>query len=397
MRKNRIDELLTVYRDGLLHDTVPFWQRHAPDRECGGFMTFLAADGTVVSTDKPVWVAGRVTWLFATLYNEVEQRPEWLELATHGIRFLEKHAFDTDGRMFYSLTRDGRPLRKRRYLFSESFGVMAFAAYSKASGDESAKKRARSIFELMLRYYRTPGLLEPKLLPQTRQLKGLAMPMILLSISQELRRADDHPLYAQEATAAVNEIRKDFLKPEFKVLLESVGPKGEFLDEPTGRTVNPGHAIEVSWFMLQEARLRGGDDDLVKAALQILDWSMEIGWDEQYGGLYYFRDCKGFPCEQYEHDMKLWWPHNEAIFATLLAHHMTGDAKYERWHAMLHDWAYAHFPDRKHGEWFGYLHRDGSISSTLKGNMWKGPFHHPRMQLYCWKLLEEMRGKGDMS
>ena len=39
-------------------------------------------------------------------------------------------------------------------------------------------------------------------------------------------------------------------------------------------------------------------------------------------------------------------------------------------------------------EWFGYLHNDGSIISTLKGNLWKGFFHIPRMKLISWQLLE---------
>ena len=54
------------------------------------------------------------------------------------------------------------------------------------------------------------------------------------------------------------------------------------------------------------------------------------------------------------------------------------------------DWAYRHFPDPEHGEWYGYLHRDGRISVRLKGNLWKGPFHLPRMQLMGWRILEEM-------
>ncbi|MCC6423210.1 MAG: AGE family epimerase/isomerase [Phycisphaerales bacterium] len=391
MNAEQIAHYLAIYRDGLLKDVVPFWQRHAPDRECGGFLTFLDADGSVVGTDKPIWVAGRATWLFSTLYNNVEKRPEWLELAAHGLDFLRRHAFDRDGRMYYSVTRDGRPLRKRRYLFSESFGVIAFAEYAKAAQDAAAGQKAKDIYQLMLRYHNTPGLLEPKIIPQTRQLKGHAMPMIFMAITQVLRQIDPkNPLYREVIDHSLHEIRDHFLKPQFKMLLENVGPWGEFLDEPMGRVVNPGHAIESSWFIMEEARHRR-DRDLLSLALQILDWHLECGWDNEYGGILYFIDCKGKPCEQYEHDMKLWWPHNEAIYATLLAHHLTGDEKYLHWHKKLHDWAYAHFPDRTNGEWFGYLHRDGSLSSPLKGNMWKGPFHLPRMLLYCWKLLEQMK------
>src|SRR5687768_14777675 len=87
--------------------------------------------------------------------------------------------------------------------------------------------------------------------------------------------------------------------------------------------------------------------------------------------------------QEYWAEMKFWWPHAEAIIASLLAWTLTGDAKYARWHEMVHDWAYRVFRDRQSGEWFGYARRDGVISTTLKGNMWKGPYHIPRMQWYC--------------
>ena len=389
MTPQKIRELIQIYRDGLLEDTMPFWQQHAVDHEYGGFMTFLDADGTIVSTDKPMWVIGRITWLFAKLYNTVEPRVEWLSLAKHGISFLRQYGFDEDGRMFYAVRRDGRPLRKRRYLYTETFGVIALAEYARAAGDEQAKQQACDLYRLILKYHRTPGLLEPKVFPQTRAMKSHAMPMILVATSQVLRNVDDDPLYKQIIDDSIQEIEQHFLKSEFKALLESVGPNGEFVDEPVGRVVNPGHAIETAWFIIEEGRTRNSNS-MIELGRQILDWSLAMGWDNEYGGIYYFRDVKGLPCEQYEHDMKLWWPHNEAIYATLLAYYLTGQEEYANWHRKLHDWAYAHFPDHENREWFGYLHRDGSISSTLKGNMWKGPFHLPRMQLYCWKLLEEM-------
>jgi len=234
-------------------------------------------------------------------------------------------------------------------------------------------------------------MLEPKGIPGTRALKSHAVPMILLATAQVLRQVDDDPIYNEVIDLSLHEVLNHFMNVKHEVLLENVGPSGAFLDEPEGREVNPGHAIETSWFIMEEARHRGNDPELIRQASRILDWSLKFGWYQQYGGLLYFRDCKGYPNPNYEHDMKLWWPHNEAIYATLLAYHLTGDDTYADWHTKLHDWAYAHFPDKVHDEWFGYLHRDGSVSSTLKGNMWKGPFHLPRMQLNCWKLLEKMQ------
>jgi N-acylglucosamine 2-epimerase len=383
-------ELIRIYRDGLLQDTVPFWIKHSVDREYGGFTFCLDRDGTVIDTDKPIWVHGRFSWLLSTLYADVEPRPEWLELAEHGIDFLRRYGFDADGRMFFQVTRDGRPLRKRRYLFSETFAVSALAAYARAAHDDRARQEAVDLFKLVIRYLTTPGLLPPKVNPDVRPMKGLAIPMILIVTAQTLREASDDPVCDEWIDRCIQEIERDFVKPEWEAVLETVGPNGEFLDHFDGRMMNPGHSIEASWFIMQEARRRGNDPHLLKLGTTILDWMWKRGWDEEYGGLLYFRDVKGLPVQEYWQDMKFWWPHNEAIIATLLAYLLTGDEKYAQWHQRVHDWSYAHFPDPEFGEWYGYLHRDGRISVPLKGNMWKGPFHLPRMQLRCWQILEEL-------
>jgi N-acylglucosamine 2-epimerase len=394
MSPDRLRRLFEIYRGGLLEDTLPFWIPRAIDRECGGYLTALDQDGSPLQTDKSVWVQGRFAWLLATLFDTVERRSEWLDLSRHGIDFINRHCFDVDGRMFFAVTRDGRPLRKRRYLFSEAFAVIALAAFGRAAGDGPSKAQALELFRLLLKYHREPGLLEPKIIPATRRVKGLAMPMILMATAQELRKTMDDPLCTQVIDACIDEIERDFLKPDLRCVLETVGPDGELYDTFDGRTVCPGHAIEAGWFILEEARIRGNAPRLIALGTRIIRWSLDIGWDTRYGGLVYFCDARGLPSAEYAHDMKLWWPHNEAIIATLLAHQLTGDEEHERWHERVHEWAYAHFPDPLHGEWFGYLHRDGSVSTRLKGNLWKGPFHLPRMQWYCSLRAEEMLQQG---
>lgn len=390
----KTDELIRVYRDGLLNDTLPFWFPRSVDRECGGFFTALDQDGSVLHTDKPVWVQGRASWMLATMYSAVEPREEWLDLARHGIDFLQKHCFDSDGRMFFWVTREGKPLRKRRYLFSEAFAVMAFAAYGVAAKDDRLCKKALDLFKLILRYHTTPGLLPPKVNPDTRPMKGLAMSMMLILSAQELRKAVNDPLCSAVIDESISEIERDFMKPEFRCVLENVGPRGEFYDTLDGRLVNPGHSLEAGWFILEEARHRNNDPRLVRLGMTIIEWSYEMGWDREFGGILYFRDAKNLPPTEYWHDMKFWWPHNEAIIATLMAYRFSGDKKFLNWHRQVHDWSYAHFPDSVHGEWFGYLHRDGTLSTRVKGTMWKGPFHLPRMQLSCWKMLEQESAKS---
>ncbi|MFZ5517646.1 MAG: AGE family epimerase/isomerase [Candidatus Zhuqueibacterota bacterium] len=385
----RKNDLKSLYRDGLLNDVLPFWIRHSVDEEYGGFMFCLDRDGSVIDTDKGMWQNCRFTWLLSTLYNTVEKKQEWLDLARHGVDFILKHGFDSDGRMFFQVTREGAPVRKRRYIFTETFAAIALAAYAKASGDAEIAERAEAIFQLIIRYLTTPGLIPAKYDSRTRPMKGMSVPMILIATAQVLRDCLDAPKYTEWIDRSIGEIRADFMNHELRAVLETVGPNGEFLDHFEGRTLNPGHAIEGAWFILHEAKHRNNDAELIRTGCTMLDWMWERGWDKEYGGMYYFRDVRNLPVQEYWHDMKFWWPHVETIIATLLAHQLTGDRKYSAWHQLIHDWTYRHFPDPEYGEWFGYLHRDGRLSVPLKGNIWKGPFHIPRMQWYCWKLLEE--------
>lgn len=392
MNKDRMIELRNEYYNVLLEDIIPFWSKYSIDWQYNGFLSYLDQDGSVYCTDKSVWIQNRGTWLFSKLYSEVESRDEWLDIARNGLDFIMKHCFvpnDREGRMFFSVTREGRPLRKRRYYFTEAFGAMAFAEFAKATSSQMALEKAKTIYRLILDYYKNPSQLPPKIYPETRATKAHAIPMIILVTTQCLRIVDDDPLYDEISELVVDEIFKDFVKEDERALFETVGINGERLDSPQGRCINPGHAIETSWLLMEEGRYQK-DESLINKACQILEWSLNWGWDDKYGGILYFVDAESRPPEQLEWDMKLWWPHTEALYATLLAYHLTRKEKYKTWHERIHEWAFDHFPDKEYGEWFGYLHRDGSIALKLKGNLWKGPFHLPRALLLCCKLLDKM-------
>lgn len=394
MTPSTLAALQATYRDGLLQDTIPFWLKHGIDRECGGLLTGLDRDGTVIDTDKALWLQGRATWTFASLYNTVERRPEWLEASRHCLEFIRQHGAGPEGKLYFTVTREGRPLRMRRYVYSECFACIGSAAYAKATGEARAAEDAVKYFATYLRHSFEPGVMPPKTNPGTRPTIGVAPHMIAIATAQELRAALGDVVVAgrtctQWIDRSLAEIRGKFFHPELGALLEMAAPDGSVIDHFDGRTLNPGHAIECAWFVLHEAKHRG-DAALQRLGLDILDCMWARGWDQEFGGLLYFTDLHGKPVQEYWAEMKFWWPHNEAIIATLLAWQLTGDPKYAAWHALVHDWAHKVFPDPLHGEWFGYAHRDGRISTQLKGNVWKGPFHLPRMQLYCWKLTNEL-------
>ena len=383
--------LAEFYRQTLLDEIVPFWLRHGLDHEYGGWLTALDRDGTVIDTDKSIWFQGRAAWMFATLYNTIERRPEWLAAAETGISFLRQYGRDDDGKLYFTVTRDGRPLRMRRYVYSETFASMSHAAYSTAAADSNAANEAIGYFSTYLNHSFQPGRMPEKMFSKTRPTRSIGPLVIGIGMAQELRsHVGDVTVDGRTCTAWIDtfleQIETYFLKPDLEAVMQTVGPNGELLDHFEGRQLIPGDSLEAAWFILREGYVRN-DTRITSTGLQMLDWMWKRGWDEQYGGIYYYRDLRHLPSQEYSHDMKFWWVHCEATLATLAAYLLTGEPHYAAWHRKVHDWTFAHFPDAEQGEWYGYLHRDGRISVPLKGNMWKGPFHIPRMLWLCDQLL----------
>jgi len=390
--KEYIKSWAESYKKDLTENIMPFWMEHGWDRENGGVYTCVDRDGSLMDSTKSVWFQGRFAFICAYAYNNVEKNQEWLDAAKSTLDFIEKHCFDEQGHMYFSVTAEGKPLRKRRYVFSETFASIAMSEYALATGDEHWAKRALQVFEDTQRFLNTPGFLPAKFEPEV-QLQSHSIIMILINVGSCIRKVINDPKLTQQIDESIAKLKKYFIHPEFKCLLETVGMNGEFIDNNMGRTINPGHCIETTWFIMEEAKLRGWDKPMFDMALQIFDWSWDWGWDKQYGGIINFRDCKNLPSQDYSQDMKFWWPQCETIISSLYAYLGTGDEKYLYRHERISEWTYAHFPDAEYGEWYGYLHRDGTVAQPAKGNLFKGPFHIPRMMIKSYMLCQEILKK----
>ena len=390
--KEYIKSWAESYKKDLTENIMPFWMKYGLDRENGGVYTCVDRDGSLMDTTKSVWFQGRFAFICSFAYNNVEKNQEWLDAAKSTLEFIEKHCFDEQGHMYFSVTAEGKPLRKRRYVFSETFAAIAMSEYALATGDQHWAKRAIQVFEDTQRFLATPGFLPAKFEADVK-LQGHSIVMILINVGSCIRKVVDDPKLTKQIDESIEKLKKYFIHPEFKCLLETVGENGEFIDTNMTRTINPGHCIETSWFIMEEAKLRGWDKPMLDMALQVFDWSWDWGWDKRYGGIINFRDCKNLPPQDYSQDMKFWWPQCETIIASLYAYLGTGDEKYLYRHERISEWTYAHFPDAEYGEWYGYLHRDGTVAQPAKGNLYKGPFHVPRMMIKGYMLCQEILKK----
>ncbi len=384
--RNYLKECSAWYKAELVDNIMPFWLEYGMDGVNGGVYTCVDRDGTLIDSTKSVWFQGRCGYVMAFAYNNIEKNPDYLAASRSCIDFIEKHCIDTDGHMFFSVTAEGKPVRKRRYVFSDCFAAIAMAEYSKASGDRAFADKAVGIFKNIRRMLSTPGFLEPKSYVPGR---GHSITMILVNVALVLKQVSDDPALDEQIRSSASDIEKYFMHPEFKCVLESVTPEGGLVDTCEGRTINPGHGIETAWFLMQASEVMG-EPHFKDMGLTIFDWQYAWGWDEQYGGVINFRDCKGFPNQDYSQDMKFWWPQCETIISSLYSYIMSGDDKYLAIHRKANEWAIEHLKDREYGEWYGYLHRDGTVAQPAKGNLFKGPFHIPRMLVLAHLLCERI-------
>ena len=382
-------ELAEQYRGALLDDVIPFWQEHSVDSECGGYFSCLDREGNVYDTDKFVWLQARQVWTFAALVNRLERRDKWLEVARHGAEFLRRHGADDGGNWYFSLTRDGTPLVQPCNIFSDCFAAMAFSQYALAAGDDEARAIAERTFHNILRRRDHPKGPYSKLVPGTRPAVSLALPMILANLVLELAWLLDDERVERTVAECIEHVMTRCLDADRGLVHEHVAPDGSRVEGFDGRLLCPGHSIEAMWFLMDLA-VRSGDAALIRRAVDVMMRTLDVGWDPEHGGIYYFLDADGHPPDKLEWDQKLWWVHLETLVALLKGWRLTGRAECGDWFETVHDYAWSHFPDPEHGEWFGYLNREGRVFLPLKGGKWKGCFHVPRALWLCWQELASL-------
>jgi len=369
----------------LLKRDLEFWLKNSIDNTNGGIFTCIDREGNIYGREKSVWFQGRALWTFSKAYNLIEKNEKYLDAAKTIYSFLPK-CTDTDGRMFFTVTEDGREIQKRRYYFSETFAAIGCAEYYRATGDTKVLDDAKKYFDVAYECFTGVRKNTPKTNPQNCNMKALSPVMIMLSTAQTMRSVTGEKIYCDIASSCLDEILDGGFLTQ-NALLESVSTDGDFVNSPSGRVVNPGHSMEAAWFLMAEG-IVSGNTRATEAGRKIIDITWPLGWDKANGGIIAFTDVCDMPPVQLEWDMKLWWPQCETMIALKMAYELFGDESYKQKLDMLKEYCKKYFVDDSFGEWYGYLHYDNSVSTTLKGNIFKGPFHIPRLYMIM-SVLEE--------
>lgn len=380
--------LAALYKQELLENVLPFWIKNSRDEKNGGYFTCLDREGKVFDTDKFMWLQGREVWMFSMLYDKVAPNEQWKEMALHGAGFMQKHGRDAEGNWYFSLTQDGRPLIQPYNIFSDCFAAMGFGALYKIDPKQEYHDIAKDTFGNILRRRTNPKGQYTKNVPGTRNLKNFALPMILCNLSLELEHILGSDKVNEFIPEVLEEVMEVFYLKDQGLIIENVLEDGSFSDSFEGRLVNPGHAIEAMWFIMDLA-VRLNDEGLAKKAMEIGLRMLEYGWDKKHGGIFYFMDLHNHPPQQLEWDQKLWWVHMETLVFLAKGWQLTGSETCRAWFEKVHAYTWKHFKDAEHPEWFGYLNRQGEPLLQLKGGKWKGCFHVPRALYQVWQTLEK--------
>jgi N-acylglucosamine 2-epimerase len=378
------------YREELLEQVIPWWEHFSPDKKYGGYFTCITDEGEVFDTDKFVWLQARQAWMFAKLYQEVEQKTSWFDMALSGIDFLEKHGRDRSGNWYFSLTNNGKPLVQPYNIFSDCFAALAFGAAYKIDGNPRYANVAKDTFSQIIDRKNNPKGVYNKVFPGTRPLQNFALPMILCNLAMELEHLLDLSYLDQLTENLINLIVGNFYHKESGLMLENIDRNGKAVDSFEGRLISPGHALESLWF-LQKIAIRNHHQELLDFVSNTVFSQLENGWDNEDDGIFYFLDRKGYPPQQLEWDQKLWWVHLEALVALAKVYLYNQSSKSMCWFDKVHNYTWNHFRDHKRGgEWYGYLNRHGEVLLRLKGGKWKGCFHVPRALLEISDTLAQV-------
>jgi len=386
------NETADFHRRLLLDDILPWWQRYAIDHEHGGLCSCIADDGTIQSHDKYVWSQVRALWTFSAAYNRIEKSDEYLKLSDQLFEFCAKFTRNADHDFNYLLERDGTLKEGPKSIQTDAFAICALVEYANASGNDQAIKMARESFARTLSLIQQPGSYSTAPYPIPEGIKAQRVSMQFSLAYWELGKLTGDQQILDEAMKLTDDVLDNFRRPELEACLEYMNLDNTVPPPPIGTYASGGHGIETAWFQIENLR-DSKDQARLGKALDIMKWSFEKGWDDEYDGLLLGFDINGGECYLPNADTKIWWPHCEALCGALMAYEICGEQWCLDWYQKTLDYSLAHFPDKEHGEWTQRLDRQGNKINKVVALPVKDPFHLPRALVYAVESCERMAGQ----
>lgn len=383
-------ELRQFLHQHLTEHVLPFWFPKLIDHRYGGLNNCVQDDGEVLSTEKYLWSQGRALWVLSKLFNDIDQDSKWLEMATPIFKLLTDYGRNTDREWHFSLNADGTPAREPQSIYVDGFCIYGLTEYAKATG------HAKSLDIALEAYTHASPKLDdhhlvrtmPHPIPKGYQSHG---PLMLFAhVFHELGILSGREDIQQRALELADRILTQHLDPKSGQLHEFVVPGGQKDSSDIGQTSIPGHVVESMWF-LEEIYRYHGQSEKIPLLLETIRIHLELGWDQQFGGLVLATHLGGGKPQWHNPLGKIWWPHTESLQALLMTYAHTREKWAEDWYWKIHDYSFTHFPNWDSGDWFHNLDREGKPTIPyLQTLPVKDPFHLPRALIYSIKILDQL-------
>lgn len=385
--KEVFEKYYKQYSDTLNNEVMPFWLKYSVD-ESGAINNCITEDGKVLSKDRYIWSQGRALWTFSAMYNRIEKKQEYLDVATGIFNYLRKIKRNEDGSWNYLYDGDGNMLEGPISIYVDGFVLIGMTEYYVATKNEEAKKIALEIFESTWVRQQNLGSYKvaPYVIPDGMKTHGVNM--IFSFFYECLGKAVEREDIREIAHSLALEVINKFYVEEKDAILEFVMADGGFSDTPEGRSCVPGHAIECMWFLINIFEERNEKENIEKC-IKIIKRHIELGWDEEKGGMHLALDIDGKePVFWGKPTYKPWWVQVETLVATLYAYKHTEDEWFMDMHKKVNEYAFSHYPSGS-GDWYNWLDDNGKIGESAALPV-KDPFHLPRALIYLCDLCKKM-------
>ncbi len=338
------------------------------DRVSGGFYQSFNDDGSIRDPGVRHLVNGsRLVVQFCISY-QITGEKRYLELARHGLRFIEDHHWNKETQSYAWQLNYRQPVDQTNRCYGYAFVILAHA-WAITIGIDDFKGRLFSLYDLVQERFwlADPGLYIDEISHDWKTISPYrgqnanmhfceAMLAAYRATSDNRFLAKAHKLafnVCQQLTKASNgQIWEHYDKNwsiDWHYNIEN--PKDHY--RPWG--FQTGHQTEWAKLLVHLYR-EYGESWMLHRAKELINIAFEKGWDNTNGGLVY-----GYAADESVCDSdKYYWVQAESIAAAaLVAIEAKDEVFWDYYHALWH-YSLEHFVDAENGSWFRQLSNTNS-------------------------------------
>lgn len=391
------EELKRKAKDELINNILPFWDNNMPDVKYGGFHGRIDGYNNIIAdAPKGGILNARILWAYAAVYNQTGIT-SCLDRASGAAGYILDHFFDNrNGGTWWSLTAKGKPLNKKKQIYSQAYFIYALSEYYRSSAEKQFLEKAIELYRL-IEDHAYDEVNEGYLEAFSHDWQHIDDQRLSVRDTNEKKSMNTH-LHVLEAYTNLYSVWPDeSLRSQLVKLLNVF--TGRIIDPKTGHLnlffdeqwniksdiISYGHEIEASWLLCEAAGVLESKqlhDSLVPVSLRSVNSALEGLQDD--GSLIYEKSIRGLYTDTDRH----WWVQAEAVVGLLNAWELTGEERYLEMAYSCFNYITENLVDKDNGEWHWSIRADGTINRAGdKAGFWKCPYHNSRMCLEIMRRL----------